>query len=237
MSLTVASGRCASCRIAPTRELKPRTASCARRSLPGLCSPYPTVGPRSIFTLFSDITALFETRWASGGVTKMFPDLVRALSVALFFIVASTDLSHAAPVKTTCGAPIQSIVLTQTQSAPHFETSSTSFVRLTGAVLNIVVPAQVTRCVKVRFTGRVSCQGNGGNATCYLRALAKNVEMNPGAIGESDVRFSYEWISRLEAGTNQVQIQARRIADNSGAIIRIDDWVMDIEIFRAASSQ
>jgi hypothetical protein len=161
----------------------------------------------------------------------MIRQLTRAVVTIAFVFFAAGQL-HAAPLKTSCGAPVQSFVLTQTQSAPHFQTTGTNFVRLMGAAQNVVVPAGTTRCVKVRLTARVSCQGDGGNATCYLRAVANNVEMSPGPIGDSDVRFSYEWVTRLSPGTHLVQIQARRVADNSGAIIRIDDWVMDVEILK-----
>jgi hypothetical protein len=56
--------------------------------------------------------------------------------------------------------------------------------------------------------------------------------MSPGAIGDSDVRFSYAWVTRLGPGSHLIQIQARRVADNAGAIIRVDDWVMDVEVLK-----
>ena len=152
-------------------------------------------------------------------------------SVNLFASEQLTAIPFA-PLKTSCAAPVQSIVLTQTQSAPHFQTTRTNFVRLTGAAQNVVVPAGTTRCVKVRLTARVSCQGDGGNANCFLRAVANDVEMSPGAISDSGLRFSYEWVTRLDPGTHLVQIQARRVADNAGAIIRVDDFVMDVEILK-----
>jgi hypothetical protein len=158
----------------------------------------------------------------------MFQHTSKTVLAALLFTAASADISRGA-IKTNCGASIQSSVVTKTPSEPQFVSTSTAFVRLPGTALNVVVPAGTKRCVKVRFTPRASCQGNGGNATCTVRAIANNVEMKPGILG---IRDSYQWVSELDPGTHLVQIQVRRIAEDAGAIIRVDEWVMDVEILK-----
>jgi hypothetical protein len=162
----------------------------------------------------------------------MFQHLSRVCLLGALVTVAMASLSQAAVVKTSCGAPIQSIVVTKKASDPQFESTSTNFVRLPGSALNVVVPAGTMRCVKVRLTPKASCQGNGGNADCFIRAVADGVEMSPGTLGGNDMRDAYQWVSRLGPGTHLVQIQLRRVAENAGAIVRIDDWAMDVEILK-----
>ena len=151
----------------------------------------------------------------------------RAVCVTAAVLGGCAEL-HAAPTKVSCGTVLQKVVVSQS-SMTTFETMSTTPVRIPGALHNVTIPSG-SRCIKVTFSGGMSCQGNGGNATCYIRARAGSLDLNPGAISGPEMRSSYQWARRVTAGTHVVQIQIWRIAQNSGALIHVDDWTMDIEV-------
>ena len=44
------------------------------------------------------------------------------------------------------------------------------------------------------------------------------------------MRNVYQWIGSFPAGTHAVQIQIWRTSVNAGALARVDDWVMDVEV-------
>lgn len=133
-----------------------------------------------------------------------------------------------------CGTPIQSFVVTGNDV---FETTSRTFVRLRGAAVTVTVPAGQTRCIKVRFTGSVTCKGST-NAACFIRAVAGDKEMRPRASGNQflsgqllqPLALGYEWVDRLPGGDNVVQIRVR--THNILELIKldIDNWTMDVEV-------
>jgi hypothetical protein len=170
----------------------------------------------------------------------MFNLIVRSCLLASLVAVASASAASAAPLKTNCGAPIQSSAITQSEPVDF---TNTSFKRVTGAVTNVIVPGGATRCVKVRFTVLAACAGDVGSedVECFIRALANNVELEP-ALGGSQLLAarettsvypelkSFHWVRRLEPGTHTVQVQVRR--NNEGTAARLHYWTMDTEILR-----
>ena len=163
----------------------------------------------------------------------MFRQVRTACLLGVLILVATTSLSQATLVRTTCGAPIQSFAITQNA---QFETTNSAFTRVTGAATNITVPAGTTRCVKVRFTAPAACFGPFG-AECFIRALTNTVEMNPMLAGNqflaspedsSSQPSSYHWVSRLGPGIYSVQVQIRRNTMATSA--KLQYWTMDIEI-------
>jgi hypothetical protein len=175
------------------------------------------------------VVACFSRHWG----LEMFRHVSTACLLGFLFTVAATSLAQATLLRTNCGAPIQSIALTQNA---QFETTNSTFTRVTGAVANITVPAGTTRCVKVRFTAPAACFGPFG-AECLIRALTNTVEMNPMLAGNqflaspedsSPQPNSYHWVSRLSPGAYSVQVQIRRNATATSA--KLQYWAMDIEI-------
>jgi hypothetical protein len=168
----------------------------------------------------------------------MFVHIHRALLLAPLIVAGMTGGSHAASLKTTCGALVQNIVITQNSK---FETTSTTFVRVPKAALFVTVPApaSTTRCIKVRFTVGATCIGVSGSERCFIRALANGAEMNPTANGNQLLagrQFfaagnAYQWISRLGVGAHEIEIQIRRDASES-TTVAVDNWAMDIEILK-----
>lgn len=158
----------------------------------------------------------------------MIHQLTRAI-VTIAFVFFAAGQSQAAQVKTSCGPVVQKTVISNDASTP-FQTMSSTAVRVPGAVQNVNVPTGDTRCIKVTFSGGMSCQGNGDNANCFIRARAGATNLNPGQISGNDMRNVYQWIGRFAAGTHAVQIQIWRTSINAGALARVDDWVMDVEV-------
>jgi hypothetical protein len=161
----------------------------------------------------------------------MIRQLTRAV-VTIAFVSFSAGQLQAAPVKTSCGRVIQKTVISNDASTP-FQTTSSAAVRVPGAAQNVTVPSGDTRCIKVTFSGGMSCQGNGDNANCFIRARADTTNLSPGQISGNDMRNVYQWVGELGAGTHPVQIQIWRTSINAGALARVDDWVMDVEVLEA----
>src|SRR5687768_10211585 len=178
----------------------PATSAGITKKAPQSCPP---PRGRSIFTVgamlhASGLLACFSKH---GGL-EMFRHVSTACLLAALITAATTSLSQATLLRTTCGAPIQSIAATQNA---QFETTNSTFTRVTGAVANITVPAGTARCVKVRFTAPAACFGPFG-AECFIRALTNTVEMNTMLAGNqflaspedsSPQPNSFHWVSRL----------------------------------------
>jgi hypothetical protein len=132
-----------------------------------------------------------------------------------------------------CGRPGGSQIRTETTGR---ETDSTSFATVPGAEITFRVPAGVTRCLRVIFTGEAGCAGNNGPDFCYVRALVNGAAMHPNGSGEqvfaSDdttaESHAYEWIRRVGPGTHNIVIQGR-VADSDTTFF-LDDWTLDVQV-------
>ena len=163
--------------------------------------------------------------------------MLRIAKTGLLAMVLATVMAGVAQaeiLQTNCGLPVQSKVVTGNDL---FETTSKTFVRVRGAVLTIAVPAGLTRCIKVRFTGGVTCKAPSGNQTCFIRAMAGGIEMNPQ--GDAKQRLSgelqkptglgYQWVRRLGPGPHVIQIQVRSVKDSETVTVGVENWMMDVE--------
>ena len=155
--------------------------------------------------------------------------------LAMLLASATAGASRAEIRDTACGGPIQSTVITGNEL---FETTSKDFVRIRGAVLTVTVPFAQTRCVKVRFTGGVTCKGTSGNEACFIRASAGGEEMHPKAGSNQGLsgRFlrptglGFQWVGRLAGGQHVIQIQVRTLDVPENITVGINDWTMDVEV-------
>ena len=148
---------------------------------------------------------------------------------------ASVDAAPRALIGANCTTPVQSRFRTESSG---LQTDSTSFSTVPGAVLQVIVPAGTTRCVKAVFTGEAGCRGPAGDAFCYIRAIADGAVMNPN--GGSEQVFSsndpsaeshaYTWINRLGPGTYNIAVQGR--VENSATDFFLDDWTFEVETLR-----
>ena len=140
--------------------------------------------------------------------------------------------SSAAPLTHKCGPSLRSVVKTDRNAA--FRTSSTSFVNVTGARVRVRVPADQTRCVKVRFSAATACL----RTACNVRVVGTgSASFEP----SSDVSFAYEddsgaqvrsfeWVKRLDPGAHTVHVQARVLNQGFGASLGIESWTLHVEI-------
>jgi hypothetical protein len=134
---------------------------------------------------------------------------------------------------TPCGRPGGSQIRTETTGR---ETDSTSFVTVPGAQANVGIPAGLTRCLRVVFTGEAGCAGNNGPDFCYVRALINGTVMDPNGGGEqvfaSDdttaESHAYEWVERVGPGNYAIVIQGR-VADSDTTFF-LDDWTFDVQV-------
>jgi hypothetical protein len=161
--------------------------------------------------------------------------IAKTCLLAMLLATVTASISRAEITNTNCGAPIQSSVATGNEL---FETTSRSFVRIRGAVHIVTIPLGQTRCVKVRFTGGVTCKGSSGNEVCFIRARAGGEELFPDA--GSDQRLSgrllrttglgFQWVGRLGEGQHVIQIQVRSHDVPETITVGINDWTMDVEV-------
>ena len=162
-------------------------------------------------------------------------DIAKTCLLAMLLATVTAGVSRAEITNTNCGAPIQSIVATGNEP---FATNSNSFVRIRGAVLTVTVPSGQTRCVKVRFTGGVTCRGGTGNEVCFIRALAGGEELRPESGGNQGLSgrllrptgLGFQWVRRLSEGQHVIQIQVRAFDLPETVIVGINDWMLDVEM-------
>ena len=146
-----------------------------------------------------------------------------------------TPGAQRALLTTNCNAPVQSRIRTENVD---LETSSTNFVTVPGANIQVIVAAGTTRCIKVVFTGEAGCAGSAGTDFCYVRAIATGAVMNPNGGNEqvfssedtSAEAHAYEWITRLGPGTYNISVQGR--VDSSATDFYLDDWTFEVETLR-----
>jgi hypothetical protein len=164
--------------------------------------------------------------------------MLRIAKISLLATLLATlmaGMAQAGVVDTSCFAPIESRVLTGNDL---FQTTSKTFVRVHGAALTVVVPATLTRCIKVRFTGGVTCKAPSGTETCFIRALADGVEMNPQGAGQQALSgellqptgLGFQWVKRLGPGQHVIQIQVRSVNVPESITVGVNDWMMDVEV-------
>jgi hypothetical protein len=162
-------------------------------------------------------------------------DIAKTCLLAMLFATVTAGISRAEITNTSCGAPVQSIVATGNEP---FATTSNSFVRIRGAVLSVTVPSGQTRCVKVRFTGGVTCNGGTGNEFCFIRAIAGSEELRPVVGGNQGLSgrllrptgLGFQWVRRLSEGQYVIQIQVRALDLPETVTVGINDWMMDVEL-------
>jgi hypothetical protein len=136
-------------------------------------------------------------------------------------------------VSHSCGAPIRSIVKTDTAI---FETNSSAFVNLPGAVATVDIPAGEIRCVKVRFSASVSCSQTAQSDVCVVRAGEIGGSVFDPAVngidfadeqGDALRTHSFEWVKQLSAGSHTIRVQAA--VQNAATKFTIGAWTMDVE--------
>jgi hypothetical protein len=156
--------------------------------------------------------------------------ILKQSAVLALTFVSLISVAAAAPVITSCGAPVSSIVKTVID---QFSTSSEQPVTLVGTGVGFTIPAGQTRCVRVRFSAVAECPAN-----CFLRAIANDTELNP-AWESSPLRFSsdsinggtahsFEWAGRVGPGAQQIFIKVQ--TGNSLEIARFGPMTTTVEI-------
>ena len=136
---------------------------------------------------------------------------MQMLKLAIVVVVTCASymsVAEAAPVTTVCGASIKSVTKT---NIDFFSSSSEQPVNITGAAVNITVPAGQTRCVRVRFSAVANCPHS-----CFVRAFANTNELNPSwtanplrfsnDLMNSGTAHSFEWAERLGPGDTSSEL-------------------------------
>ncbi len=135
--------------------------------------------------------------------------------------------------KLICGRQEYSIAVADSAAS---STTSTAFVPLPNASVEINVYGEETRCVKVLFTAETACSPTPAGDYCYVRALDNGRYISPGnkfqAI-DSDhgtaQGHSFEWIHRVGPGKHTFTIEWR--VRETPTSFFIDDWTFDVQVF------
>ena len=163
---------------------------------------------------------------------------MRILKIAAMVVLTGAtfmSVAAAAPVTTQCGRLISSV----TKTNIDFFTSASELppVFISGAGVNVNIPAGVTRCVRVRFSAVAACPH-----ACFLRAVASSDagtnELNP-AWTSNPLRFSqdgtnggtahsFEWVERLGPGQHLVRISFQ--TGNEIDPANIGPWTNTVEV-------
>lgn len=100
-----------------------------------------------------------------------------------------------------------------------------------GSGITIDIPADKTRCVRVRFSAVAECP-----LSCFLRAVADTNELNPSwtsnalrfSSGDEGTAHSFEWVERLGAGEHTIKISTQ--TGNSSVVAKIGPWTHTVEV-------
>ena len=143
-------------------------------------------------------------------------------------------MAAAETVTTKCGAPIRSVVKTETGS---FITSSTNFASVPGAAVSITIPAGESQCVKVRFSVQMRCVESAEADLCGIRVIVPflttfypNINGVTFASEQGNAMSvrSFDWVARLDAGSHIVRLQAG--VQNAATSFELHAWTMNVEI-------
>lgn len=166
-------------------------------------------------------------------LTRAISSAAAVLATATTFLLSGAMHEPAdALVGINCGAPLSSVLrLENTLSS----TSSTAFVNL--SVVNVFVPNETIRCIKVLFTAEAVCRGPTNiSDSCLVRVLDNGVEMHPqGASNQillseapTASAHAFEWVSRVGGGNHQILLQRR--VGNAATVFQVDDWTFDVQL-------
>ena len=158
---------------------------------------------------------------------------MRILKIAAVVVLTGAtfmSVAAAAPVTTQCGRLISSVSKT---NIDFFTSASETPVFITGAGVNVNIPAGVTRCIRVRFSAVANCL-----LACFLRAVAGTNELNPAWVSNplrfsqdatnSGAAHSFEWVKRLGPGQHLVRISFQ--TGNTIEDANIGPWTNTVEV-------
>ena len=137
------------------------------------------------------------------------------------------------PNSVDCGMALESTVNTFNGLG---STSSVPWALLPTAQVQIQVPQNSSRCIKVLFTAETTCSGQpAAPDLCYVQATIDGAPMSPWgqnfqAIDSDDPTPSahaYEWVKRVGPGVHLVEIEQR--VGNAATTLTTDDWTMDVQ--------
>jgi len=120
-------------------------------------------------------------------------------------------------------------------------TSSTTFVDVPGATLNITVPAGQTMLIVAEFTAESSCSGGGAGEWCSLKTVIGGTDGTPDVDGD----FAYDstddgnntggsWESHSftryrTLGEGNYTVTVQRSVTNAAVSFRLDDWTLVVQ--------
>jgi hypothetical protein len=162
-------------------------------------------------------------------VTSMAAVLVLASAVA-FAVISNAN-----------GGSIQQVRIARSDEAST--SSSTSFVDIPGAAVNVRVPSGSTRLILARYSAESACFGSSGWCSVRIVAVKGGVTKELAPASGSDFAFdssnannetgssweshSMDRSDRLSAGL--YTIKAQRLVTNSSLSFRLDDWSLTVE--------
>jgi hypothetical protein len=140
----------------------------------------------------------------------------------------------------TCGPLEYSKVVTDTKDRT---TGATSFGPLPNAAVNITIPSETERCVKVVFYAETACSPTASGDYCYVRAVDKQGEKrtvleptgdNFNAFSSDDgtaESHAFEWIRVVGPGEHTFRIEWR-VRDTPTSFF-LDEFTLDVQVYNA----
>jgi hypothetical protein len=118
-------------------------------------------------------------------------------------------------------------------------TSSTSYVDVPGATLNITVPAGQTMLVTATFAAESSCSGGAAGNWCSMKIVIGGSDGTPDSDGDfaydsNDGETAASWeshsFSRFRTlGAGNYTVTAQQLVTNASTVLRLDDWTLIVE--------
>jgi hypothetical protein len=181
--------------------------------------------------------------WIRNHFSTVIPSLVAVLAVSALAVSLSggagaqtaggSSASIEANQAFTCGRELSSVVRTWENA---FHTHAGIFVPITGAALNVTLPAG-TDCILVTFNGKFWTPGVGD--TCYLKAFLGATELSPtGGNLRSIISFdmfearTFIWAGKVTTPSttqSQVRIEMSSNTAFSDRGCNVEAWVLNIE--------
>jgi hypothetical protein len=107
--------------------------------------------------------------------------MFQRLSVCAAAILLSCGVANASPIKLKAGPTQQVLVASDADPGQEIDAVCNTYGNITGASLNITIPAGQSSLLVARFSGIVTVggQSNSGSTRAYVRIVVGTHELNP----------------------------------------------------------
>ena len=163
--------------------------------------------------------------------------MFQRLSVCAAAILLSCGVANASPIKLKAGPTQQVLVASDADPGQEIDAVCNTYGNITGASLNITIPAGQSSLLVARFSGIVTVggQSNSGSTRAYVRIVVGTHELNPVEPLWSHLKRSLANLAKrnLAQLTAQVKTRLKRmqyrpaLLEGAGVLVRRRFWWAD----------